>query len=83
MGDHMAKEDKPIPIEELWKRRASIPFMRDYEYHTLFSKKKVPQGKKAILTRPLRNLLGEITHVNSRLADGERVKVVPVDYLSV
>jgi hypothetical protein len=44
MGDHMAKEDKPIPIEELWKRRASIPFMRDYEYHTFFSKKESPAG---------------------------------------
>jgi hypothetical protein len=77
----MADKDDLITIEEAWKKKASIPFMRDYEKHTLFSKKKVPQGKKAIITHPHRSLLGQITHVDVRLADGERVKVVPVDYL--
>jgi hypothetical protein len=77
------KKYKPISIEEVWEKGSSIPFMRDYEYHTLFAKKKVPQGKKAIITRPYRNLLGEITHVNVRLADGERVKLVPIDYLVI
>jgi hypothetical protein len=33
-GDHMAKEDKPIPIEEVWEKGKSIPFTRDYEHHT-------------------------------------------------
>ena len=79
----MADKDDLISIEEAWKKKVSIPFMRDFEKHTLFSKQKVPQGKNAIISRPHRSLLGKITPVDVRLADGERVKVVPVDYLVV
>jgi hypothetical protein len=31
--------DKRLTIEEAWEAGASIPFTRDYEKHTLFSKK--------------------------------------------
>jgi hypothetical protein len=53
MEDHMAKEDKPIPIEELWKKGASIPFTRDYEHHTFFTHKTIPHVTKALITRPI------------------------------
>jgi hypothetical protein len=61
-------------------RVASIPFTRDYEKHTLFSKKTYKQGKKAIITQPHRGLLDQIRHVDVRLNDGERLREVPVDY---
>jgi len=73
LGDHMAKEDQPIPIEEVFKKGKSIPFTRDFEKHTLFSKKTYKQGKKAIITQPHRGLLDQITHVDVRSNDGERV----------
>jgi hypothetical protein len=41
------------------------------------------QGKHAIITRPHRGLLDQITHVDVRLNDGERVREVPVDFFSV
>jgi hypothetical protein len=41
----MANEDQLLTIEEAWKQRVSIPFTRDYEKHTLFSKKKYSQGQ--------------------------------------
>jgi hypothetical protein len=81
MGDQMA--DKRLTIEEAWDQGASIPFTRDYEKHTLFSKKTYPQGKKARITRPHRGALDQITHVDVRLNDGERVREVPVDFFSV
>jgi hypothetical protein len=60
---------------------ASIPFARDYEHHTFFTHKTIPQGTKALITRPRRGLLGKITHADVRLAkDGERVRSVPIDY---
>jgi hypothetical protein len=84
MEDHMAKEDKPIPIEELWKKGASIPFTRDYEHHTFFTHKTIPHVTKALITRPHRSLLGKITHADVRLAkDGERVRSVPIDFFAV
>jgi len=58
-------------------------FMRDYEHHTFFSHKTIPQGTKALITRPHRGLLGEITHVDVRLADGKRVREVPIDFFVV
>ena len=80
----MAKEDQPIPIEDLWKSGASIPFTRNYEHHTFFSHKTIPQGTKALITRPHYGLLGKITHADVRLAaDGDRIRSVPVDYLAV
>jgi hypothetical protein len=80
----MAKEDQPIPIEEVFKKGKSIPFTRDYEHHTLFSHKTIPQGTKALITRPHRGLLGKITHADVRLAeDGDRIRSVPIDYLVV
>jgi hypothetical protein len=75
----MAKGDY-ITIEEAWEKGKSIPFTRDYEHHTFFSHKTIPQGKKAIIRRPHRGLLGKITHVDVRLADGERVRGVPKDF---
>jgi hypothetical protein len=75
--------DKRLTIEEAWESGASIPFTRDYEKHTLFSKKTYKQGKKAIITRSHRGPLDQITHVDVRLNDGERVREVPVDFFSV
>ena len=46
-------------------------------------KKKYPQGKKATITHPHRGVLDQITHVDVRLSDGERVREVPVDFFSV
>ena len=80
MGDHMAKGDY-ISFEEAWKGGKSIPFTRDYEHHTFFSHKTIPQGTKAIIARPHWGLLGKITHVDVRLAaDGERIGSVPKDF---
>jgi hypothetical protein len=79
----MANEDQLLTIEEAWKQRVSIPFTRDYEKHTLFSKKKYSQGQKGLITRPHRGLLGQITHVDVRLTDRKRVRVVPVDFFLV
>jgi hypothetical protein len=76
----MTNEDQLPAIEEAWKGRVSIPYTRDYVKHTLFSKKKYPQGQKGLITRAHRSLLGEITHVDVRLTDGERVRVVPIDF---
>jgi hypothetical protein len=82
MGDHMAKGDY-ISFEEAWEKNKSIPFTRDYEHHTFLSHKTIPQGTKALIIRPHRNLLGKITHMDVRLAkDGERVRGVPKDYLA-
>ena len=77
----VAKEDQGPTIQEAWEKGKSIPFTRDYEHHTFFSHKTIPQGKKAIITRPHRGLLGKITHADVRLNDGERIRGVPVDYL--
>ena len=82
MGDHMAADQGPT-IEEAWEGGTSIPFTRDYEHHTFFSHKTIKQGKKAIITRPHWGLLGKMTHADVRLADGERVRSVPVDFFSV
>jgi hypothetical protein len=79
----MANEDQLITIEEAWAGRVSIPFTRDYVKHTLSSKKKYPQGQKGLITYPHRGLLGEITHVDVRLADGKRVREVPIDFFVV
>jgi hypothetical protein len=76
--------DKRLTVEEAWEQGASIPVTRDYyEKHTLFSKKTYKQGKKAIITRPHRGFLDQITQVDVRLNDGERVREVPVDFFSV
>ena len=75
--------DRRFTIEEAWTQGASIPFTRDYEKHTLFSKKKYPQGKKAIITKPHRGVLGQFTHVDVRLNEGECVREVPVDFFLV
>jgi hypothetical protein len=72
--------DKRITIEEASVAGASIPFTRDYVKHTLFSKKTYQQGKKALITQAHKGLLDQITHVDVRLNDGERVREAPVDY---
>jgi hypothetical protein len=81
-GEHMA-EDQLITIEEASKKGASIPFTRDYEYDTWFSHNTIPQGTKALIARTHRGLLGKITHVDVRLANGDRIRSVPIDYLVV
>jgi hypothetical protein len=73
----------PITIEEAWEKGASIPFTRHYAEHTLISKKTYPQGLKVLIARPHRGPLGKITHVDVRLADGQRVREVPIDYFLV
>jgi hypothetical protein len=42
----------------------------------VISEKAYKQGKKAIITQPHRGPLGQITHVDVRLNDGERVREV-------
>jgi hypothetical protein len=79
----MANEDQLPTIKEAWEQHLPLPFTRNYDKHTLFSKKTYKQGETGLITRPHRGLLGKITHVDVRLADGERVRGVPVDFFLV
>ena len=72
--------DKRLTIEEAWEAGASIPFTRDYEKHTLFSKKPYGHGTQGIITDIHSGLLGRVTHLDVRLPTGEFVREVPVDY---
>ena len=79
----MANEDRLITIKDAWEQRVPLTFTRNYDKHTLFSKKTYKQGETGLITRPHRGLLGKITHVDIRLPDGERVRGVPVDFFQV
>ena len=66
-------------------RGTSIPigpvyFSRDYERHTLFSKKTYPQGRRGVVLR-VHKFLWRETHVDLRLPDGEFLLEVPIDYI--
>jgi hypothetical protein len=68
--------------EKVWvlKENGNIVFTKPYVKHTLLSKKNYGQGTSGIVTKLHTNLLGEITHVDVRLADGTFVRDVHVDY---
>jgi hypothetical protein len=68
--------------EKVWvlKENGNIVFTKPYVKHTLLSKKNYPQGTSGIVTKLHTGLLGDITHVDIRLADGNFVRDVPVDY---
>jgi hypothetical protein len=57
-----------------------VYFTRDYEKHTLFSKKTYPQGRRGVVLRE-HTLFGKVTHVDLRLPDGEFLREVPFDYI--
>jgi hypothetical protein len=58
----------------------TVVFTKPYVTHGLLSKKTYAQGTTGVVTRLHTNLLGEITHVDVRLADGTFVPDVPVDF---
>ena len=71
-----AGSDEKVCLKENGNVVFTIPFIK----HTLFSKKTYKQGTNAIITRPHRGLLDQITHVDVRLKDGKFVREVPVDF---
>jgi hypothetical protein len=72
-----AKSDEKVLV---LKENGNVVFTKPYTKHTLFSKKDYPQGTTGIVTRVHFGLLGEIRNVDIRLADGNFVRDVPVDY---
>jgi len=58
----------------------SVYFAKDYVTQGLLSKKRYPQGRRAIVL-PVHEHLDEITHVDLRLPDGEFLSEVPIDYI--
>ena len=77
--DYLRKANSDEKVLVL-KENGNVVFTKPYVKHTLFSKKEYPQGTSGIVTRPHFNFLGEITHVDVRLADGTFVRDVHVDY---
>ena len=69
-------DEKVLVLQE----NGNVVFTKPYVKHTLLSKKEHGQGTSGIVTRLHTNLLGEITHVDGRLADGKFVRDVPVDH---
>jgi hypothetical protein len=69
---------------EVWvlKESGNIVFTKPHIRHDLLSTKKYPQGTSGIVTKFHTGLLGDITGVDVRLADGTFVRDVPVDYFS-
>jgi hypothetical protein len=59
---------------------AGVVFTRDYVKYGLRSEKTYQQGTTGIVTRIHTGPLGEITHVDVRLKDGEFLREVPVDF---
>ena len=57
-----------------------IYFTKDYVQQGLLSKKRYPQGGRAVVLRE-HKLLGRATHVDLRLPDGEFLPKVPIDYI--
>jgi hypothetical protein len=59
---------------------AHLVFTRKYVDRDVLSERTYPQGTIGLPTRIHTDRLGEITHVDVRLMDGELVRNVPVDY---
>lgn len=64
----------------LFRKNGPVVFTKKYVKHTLFSKKEYPPGVEGMIVDWHTGLLGGVTHVNIRLADGEFVNNVPVEY---
>jgi hypothetical protein len=65
--------DNGIPIGPIY-------FTKDYVHMGLLSNKRYPQGGRAVVLR-IHEHLGEVTHVDLRLPDGEFLREVPIDYI--
>jgi PIN domain len=85
-GDQMVRRPdylrKANSDEKVWvlKENGNIVFTKPYVEHTLLSKKEYGQGTSGFVTELHTGLLGDITGVDVRLADGTFVRDVPVDY---
>jgi hypothetical protein len=64
----------------LFRKNGPVVFTKNYVKHTLFSKKEYPPGTEGMIVNWHTGLLGGVTHVNIRLAEGEFVNNVPVEY---
>jgi lambda repressor-like predicted transcriptional regulator len=71
--DRQAGGDK-IPIGPIY-------FTKDYVHDGLLRKKTYPRGRRAVVLREHEHL-GEVTHVDLRLPDGDFLREVPIDYIS-
>jgi len=63
----------PIPIGPVY-------FTKDYVKRDLDSDKTYPQGTRGVVLR-VHKRLGQITHIDLRLPDGEFLLKVPIDYI--
>jgi hypothetical protein len=72
-----AKSDEKVLV---LKENGNVVFTKPYTKHTLLSKKEYAQGTTGIVTRLHTGLLGEIRRVDIRLADGNFLRDVLVDY---
>jgi hypothetical protein len=64
----------------LLRKDGPVIFTKRYVKHTLLSKKEYPPGVEGMIVNWHTGPLGGVTHVNIRLADGEFVNNVPVEY---
>jgi hypothetical protein len=64
----------------LFRKNGPVVFTKKYVKQTLFSKKEYQPGVEGMIVDWHTGLLGGVTHVNIRLADGEFVNNVPVEY---
>jgi hypothetical protein len=64
----------------LFRKNGPVVFTKNYVKHRLFSKKTYSQGTEGMITKIHPGPLGGVTHVNVRLANGEFVNEVPVEY---
>ena len=58
----------------------AVVFTRNYVENRLLSKKAYAQGTEGMITKIHTGPVGEVTHVDIRLGDGEFVREVPIDY---
>jgi len=72
----LARVEGPTSLEE----DGPVIFTKRYVKHTLLSKKEYPPGVEGMIVNWHTGPLGGVTHVNIRLADGEFVNNVPVEY---
>lgn len=61
-------------------KNGPVVFTKTYVKHRLFSKKTYAQGTEGMITKIHTGPLGGVSHVDIRLADGEFVCEVPVEY---
>jgi hypothetical protein len=58
-----------------------VYFTKDYVHQGLLSTKRYPQGGRAVVVREHAHL-GQVTHLDIRLPDGELLLDVPIDYFA-